>query len=103
MITQSTDKLLKGCGLNVVISKRKQGKIYKWLCGTKRDNKNKNSRVGKKGKWLKLGIGKVASRKIYESLRIKANTILRQHHKREYRKILKILIRTRIRKLRKTK
>lgn len=43
-------------------------------------------------KWVGIGIDRLKQRSIYESLRPRANTILKNRHKEEYKKILKGLL-----------
>ena len=43
-------------------------------------------------KWSLLGISNSKLRKIYSNSRVKANTILKNKHKKEYSKILKELM-----------
>lgn len=43
-------------------------------------------------KWIKVGISKEDRDKIYHALRMKAYVILKNNHKREYGKIVELLI-----------
>jgi hypothetical protein len=43
-------------------------------------------------KWIKVGISKEDRNKIYHALRMKAYVILKNNHKREYSKIVSLLI-----------
>ena len=43
-------------------------------------------------KWIKIGITKQDRIKIYDGLRLKANSILKNKHKKEYSNILNKLI-----------
>lgn len=45
-----------------------------------------------KSKWKLVGISNEKLRKLYSNSRIKANTILKNKHKKEYSKILKRLM-----------
>lgn len=50
-----------------------------------------------KSKWFKIGISKKERNKTYSKLRLRANTILKHKHRKEYLKILKKLIKKEIR------
>ena len=48
--------------------------------------------ITRKGKWKNLNINELERNKIYSRLRLKAYTILKKRHKKEYAKILDRLL-----------
>ena len=50
----------------------------------------------KVSKWILIGVSQEDREKIYQKLRMKAKTILKQKHEKEYLRILKSLIKEEI-------